>query len=261
MNSTSTVDALFQGAVSDGLLSKGAFSAIDIRDIGAEINDALGVSVDDVKASEVTLVTLLIDDSGSIRFGGNAEAVRDGHNLVVEALKATKQKEGILVSCSYLNRGLLYPYMGVEQAPAMSSGNYDPTGGTPLYPQSLVTLATVLAKCQNFQDNGIPCRGVTAIVTDGGDTSGTDAGGVKKLVADLLKTENHIVAGVGVDDGTTDFKQVFKDMGIRDEWILTPKNSPSEIRKVFGMISQSAVRASQNAATFSQTAMGGFGAP
>ncbi len=64
---------LFQSAGSDGLLSAGAINAINIHDNGAAINAALGVNVDDVKASEVTLVTQLIDDSGSIRMGSNAQ--------------------------------------------------------------------------------------------------------------------------------------------------------------------------------------------
>ncbi len=79
------------------------------------------------------------------------------------------------------------------------------------------------------------------------------------MVDSLLKTENHIVAAMGIDDGSTDFRKVFSDMGIPDEWILTPGNTESEIRKAFQLFSQSAVRASQNAASFSQTAMGGFG--
>jgi Ca2+-binding EF-hand superfamily protein len=78
----------------------------------------------------------------------------------------------------------------------------------------------------------------------------------------MLRTEQHIIAAMGIDDGgKTDFHQVFRSMGIRDEWILTPGSTPSEIRKAFGTFSKSAVRASQTATSFSQTAAGGFGAP
>jgi hypothetical protein len=82
---------------------------------------------------------------------------------------------------------------------------------------------------------------------------------VKALAQDMLRKEVHIIAAMGIDDKRTDFHGVFKDMGVRDEWILTPGNSPSEIRKAFQVFSQSAVRASQNAASFSKTALGGFG--
>lgn len=258
-----SVHGLFQAAVADNVLSQGALQALNIQDIGADINAALGVSVDDVKASEVVLVTQLIDDSGSIRFvAGNTEAVRDGHNLILDSLEKTKQNGGIFASCFYLNGTLLYPYTSVDKAARMSASNYDPNGGTPLYAQSIVTLGAVLAKCQEFRDSGIPCRTVTAIITDGGDDNrllGADK--VKRIVDDMLRAENHIIAGVGIDDGRTDFYQVFGAMGIQKQWILTPKNSPSEIRRTFAMLSQSATRASQSGATFSQQAMGGFASP
>ena len=76
----------------------------------------------------------------------------------------------------------------------------------------------------------------------------------------MLMQETHIVAAMGIDDGgLTDFRSVFREMGFHDEWILTPANNPSDIRRAFQVFSQSAVRASQGAASFSQTAQGGSG--
>jgi hypothetical protein len=78
---------------------------------------------------------------------------------------------------------------------------------------------------------------------------------VKALVEDLRRLEQHIVAAVGIDDGSTDFRRVFREMGLEDRWILTPKNSAQEIRAVFQLVSQSAVQLSQAAAP----SLGGFG--
>ena len=58
-------------------------NTLDVLDLGAQIQAGLGVEVDDVPAAEVVLVTMMPDDSGSIRFSGNAEAVRSGHNHVL----------------------------------------------------------------------------------------------------------------------------------------------------------------------------------
>jgi hypothetical protein len=71
------------------------------------------------------------------------------------------------------------------------------------------------------------------------------------------------VAGMGISDGSTDFARVFREMGIPDQWVLTPRNDPKEIRRAFQLFSQSAIRASGGVG-FSQTAqtgvsMGGFG--
>ena len=264
MDANNGASALFANATADGTLSDDALAAIQVHDLGADFQAALGVSVDDIVASEVTLVSLLIDDSSSIRSSGNEPVVRDGHNLVLEALRQSKQRDGILVMCRYLNGTLLTPYTAADQAPLMDSTNYRAVGGTPLYDESVVTLAAVLAKHQELVDNGIACRSVTLIATDGADYGSvrSNAADVKKLVNDMQRSESHIIAFMGIDDGHTDFRQVAENMGIDADWILVPGNTPSEIRKAFAMFSKSTQRASQSAATFSQTAMGGgFAAP
>ena len=69
----------------------------------------------------------------------------------------------------------------------------------------------------------------------------------------------NIAPFMGIDDHNTDFKRVFNQMGLFDKWILTPNETHQEILSDFLLFSQSAVRASQSAANFSQAAMGGFG--
>jgi hypothetical protein len=264
MNSTPNINQLFQSAHDEGLLSTAAMQTLNVVDIGAQIQAGLGTPVDDVMASEVVLVTIMPDDSGSIRFSGNSAVVRAGHNTVLDALRASPQRDQMLVHNRYLNGRVLYPYCPVSQAIRMDSQNYDPNQGTPLYEQTVVLLGTVLAKTQAFAENGVPVRSVTLIISDGADEHShrTAARDVKVIVEDMLRSENHIIAAMGIDDGGhTNFRQVFQEMGIRDEWILMPGNSQKEIRQAFALFSQSAVQASQNAGNFSQTALGGFGMP
>lgn len=257
------VAALLSSAQGSGLLTDGAAGALQIADIGEQIAAAMGAPAMDTQSGEVVLVQLLIDDSGSIRYvTGNTEAVREGHNTILDALGGAKVGDGIQTHCRYLNGTILYPYVALANAVRMTQRNYNPNGGTPLYDQSIALLATLIAKVADFENNGIPTRTVTAIVTDGADSgSNASAADVAKMVRPLLKKETHIICGVGIDDGNTNFEQVFGEMGIQKEWILTPGNSPSEIRKAFAMVSKSAQRASQSAGSFSKTAAGGFGAP
>ena len=257
--SDSEVQELFDHAQTDGVLSPAAMQVLTAVDLGAQIQAGLGVGVDDVCASEVLLLTQMPDDSGSIRMAGNAAAVRDGHNLVLESLLASKQREGVLAHTRYLNGHVLFPYVAIDQAIKMTSQNYDPNLGTPLYDQTVVLLGSVLAKTQAFQDAGVVARTVTLLITDGGDAGSirAKASDVAAIVRDMQKAENHIVAAMGISDGSTDFHQVFRDMGIEDRWILTPANHKADIRRAFQVFSQSAVRASQ-AATFSPSAMAGF---
>ena len=261
MSQGTNLNELFQSAQAEGLLSQASFQALNVADIGTQIQAGLGIAIDDVTASEVVLVTLMPDDSGSIRFSGNTATVSAGHNTVLDALSHSQQQQNLLVHTRYLNGQVLFPYCPVAQATRMDSSNYNPNLGTPLYDQTVVLLGTVLAKAQEFADNGVPVRTVTLIISDGGDEHShrASAATVRSLVTDMLRAETHIVAAMGIDDGSTDFRQVFRDMGIRDEWILTPGNSQKDIKRAFQLFSQSAVRASQSGNSFNS--LGGFGSP
>lgn len=262
MTTKNRAEDLLQAAADEGILSDAAVAALSIPDLGAEIQAGLGIHVDDVDSSEVVLVTLMPDDSGSIQFAHNAPAVREGHNLVLDALAASAQRSGVLVHNRYLNGTVLYPYCPLGQAVRMDAKNYDPQLGTPLYDQTVVLLGTVLAKAQELADAGVSVRTVTLLITDGADAGSvrSKARDVKAIVDDMRRAETHVVAAMGIEDGTTDFRKVFREMGIENRWILTRGNSPAEIRKAFQLFSQSAVRMSQSAALTTAT-LGGFGAP
>jgi hypothetical protein len=255
----SNVNDLFAEAHAEGVLSPSSLQTLTGVDLGAQIQAGLGVSVDDVQASEVVLLTIMPDDSGSIRHAGNEQAVREGHNLVLEALTRSKQGDGVLAHTRYLNGSVLFPYRPIDQAVQMTTKNYEALQGTPLYDQSVVLLGSVLAKAQEFTRNGVVARSVTLIISDGADQHSrrANAKDVAALVRDMTRSEAHLVAAMGISDGTTDFRAVFREMGIEDQWILTPGNNPSEIRRAFQVFSQSAVRASQ-AASFSSSVLGGF---
>ena len=255
-------DALLAAAEDDGTLSLAAQSVLQVPDLGAQIQAGLGIAVEDVHASEVVLVTMMPDDSGSIRFAGNAQAIRDGHNLVLDTLVGTQQRDEILAHTRYLNGHVLFPYLQLDDALRLDRHNYHPTLGTPLYDQTVVLLGTVLAKTQELLDAGVPARTLTLILTDGQDAHSTRyrAADVRAIVDDMLRAEIHIVAAMGIDDGSTDFRAVFREMGIRDEWILVPGSRPEEIRHAFQVFSRSAMAASQEAHFGGGTGLGGFGA-
>lgn len=254
------VNALLGTAHAEGTLSDASMQALSGLDLGAQILSGLGVCAGDVEASEVLLLTILVDDSGSMQFKNNPATVRTGYNLVLDALLASKQKDGVLAHTRYLNGTVLYPYRPITNAIRMDPTNYNPRGGTPLYEQALVALASVHAKCQEFADAGVVARSVTLIITDGADAHSTQAtaNDVAALAQDLAKQEGHIVAAMGIADGATDFRQVFRDTGIADNWILTPKNNAEDIRRAFQVFSQSAVRASQSARFSASGGLGGF---
>jgi hypothetical protein len=246
---------LLEDAHGAGALSARALATLDVVDVGVQIQAGLGVTIDDIAASEVVLVSVMPDDSQSITAAGNVDAVRDGHNLVLAALRASKQAGEVLAHTRLLNGAVLCAYTTLDHAVELTGANYNPLLGTPLYDQTVVMLGTVIAKAQELSRAGIAVRTVTLIITDGGDYGShrCRAADVKAIVDDMLAQEHHVVAAMGISDGRTDFRQVFTEMGIPDRWILTPGNSATEIRRAFAVFSQSAVRAAAGAQ------LGGFG--
>lgn len=246
------LDALFTAAHAQGELSSRSLQVLALdADLGAQVTAGLGVDPDDVPASEAVLLTLMPDDSGSIRQAGQAQAVRDGHNSVLAALARVPQASDVLVHTRLLNGAVICPYRALDQAVRLDSKNYRPNLGTPLYDQTAILLATVLAKTQELADAGIPVRTVTLLITDGSDQHSRrqNARSVRSLVTDMLRSEAHLVAGMGIDDGHTDFRKVFRGMGIQDEWILTPGASETELRGAFALFGQSAARHSMGVPT------------
>ena len=50
------VDDLFQDAKDEGVLSNASMQVLDVPDLGAQIQAGLGITVDDIKSSEVNLI-------------------------------------------------------------------------------------------------------------------------------------------------------------------------------------------------------------
>jgi uncharacterized protein YegL len=258
MNATNPV---VSRAATTGDLSGDSLLSLSGLDLGQQIQEGLGVSVDDIESSEVLLVNLLLDDSGSM--SGNEQAVRDGVNDLLQALRESKQAGGVVVFVRQLNSGLTFAFQLLTPSVKLDSRNFRAMGSTPLFRETLVTLGTVATKTADFENNGVPVRSITVIVTDGGDTGygNPPADDVKRVVEDMERSERHIIFGYGIGDEAF-FRQVFDEMGVRRDRQLVTTGDHHAIRHGFGIVSQSAVRASQAAGTgFSGAGVGGFGTP
>ena len=250
---TNNANALFQTAAQQTVISPTSLSILSAGGIGQKVQAAMGVPVSDVTTDDVMLMQLLIDDSSSIRDSDNEQIVRDGVNLSLEAVQDSKAENEVLTTLWQLNRGVLDPYKKVKDTTRLNASNYIGSGNTPLYDRTVELLGAIVAKEQEFANAGVSVRTVTLIVTDGQDygSRSSRAQEVKSLVLDLVSRENHLICAMGVDNGSTDFRKIFTEMGIRDANILTPANTASEIRKAFQVFSNTAKQASQGARAFS----------
>lgn len=262
MSSTSTAD-LFSTLMTEGEISPEALRATQVVDYGSAIQDAMGLSVGDPRfsASESAFLGVLVDDSSSIRFAGNTGVIIKGCNHLMDVLQKTKQADSIMMMLEMLNKGRFFPFSLLKNTKKLDASNYNPSGGTPLYDKTAYMAECILAKRKESMDTAVPCRGQLLIITDGENVGSVHhtPQTVRALLESLLLGENLVLA-MGIDDGHTDFRRVFREMGIPDNCVLVPGNTEKEIFKAFGFASQSMASASQSAANFSKVKQGGFGA-
>jgi hypothetical protein len=121
-----------------------------------EIKKGDGVSTDTYQHSAVRIITILLDDSTSIEQNGNTPHLIDGHNLIIQALRGASKKQQFetIVSCRTLNNGPMYAYKHLADVPKLTTATFTPGGATPLFDQSIVTVGSVIAKVQEFENAG-----------------------------------------------------------------------------------------------------------
>lgn len=175
----------------------------------------------------------------------NAEAIRTGHNTVLDALVTSPRPERVLFATRYLNGHLLNPYGPLDQVVRLDRRNFVPSAGTPLLDQAVELLKMVLAKYEQFRADWRSARTATLLVTDGRDEHSRiqTARSVTEVIRSMRNTGHHIIAAMGIDDGRTDFRKVFTDMGIDSKWILTTGSTKEEIQQAFGLFAKAAQQA------------------
>jgi uncharacterized protein YegL len=241
---------LFSSAVAAGTISAGTSSLLSGNLGPIVIAGAAGVAMDDITASDVTLVTLLIDASSSISSRGLEDAIRDGENLAMDAFASSKEKDSILVSLWTFNDdvNVIHSYVAVDDATRLDRSNYAATGATKLYDTWCDALAANVAYAQRLRDSGTPCRSIVIVITDGEDVgSRRRAADCAKISRDLIASEQFVLAFVGV--GTdVDFHAVAKSMGVPDGSIKVQAQATGPLmRKLFQLVSQSAIAVSRGA--------------
>lgn len=254
--------ALIASATTKGVITPNTSTLITGNLGGLVLAGAAGKDLEDITASDVTLVTVLIDASSSIGDRGLEQAVRDGQNALIDAFSGAKERDSILLACWTFSSKMdvLHSYVPVDEATRLDAKNYRAAGATVLYDTWCDALAANVAYAQRLRDGGTPTRSVVVVVTDGEDVgSARNAGQCARLSKDLLASELFTLAFVGV--GTdVDFHAVAKAMGVPDGCVLVQKDAtPTGLRRTFQLVSRSAIRASQG--KIQPGAAAGFFAP
>jgi uncharacterized protein YegL len=203
----------------------------------------VGAQIDDLNTDDVTLLTIVLDESGSM--DSLRDTVIDAFNTMTRALHDSKARDSILVSCWTFHSApkLLYSHTPIDRIKDLTRAQYAPNGGTAMYDAVLDAFTGIVAYGQELRNAGIRARSLVVVISDGDDnTSGHTPAAVKTVAADLLKQETYTLAFVGFGD-PKQFNAIAASMGFNA--VLTTNNSASEIRRVLNVVSNSVIRTSQ----------------
>ena len=239
------ISEILDGALEDGNLSSDSHSLIYGNITDNTIVGSGGQDIESINSAEVTLISLLVDESSSIEYSGLTQSVIDGVNTIIDALKDTKKKDSIKMSIWTFNGEVkvINGFIGIEDIEKFGN-DYRPDGTTSLYDVTFEAMSANLIYAQDLIDNGVSVQSIVAVITDGDDV-GSDRSitDVSKVAKDLLKTERFVNAYVGVGD-STDHADISKQMGFPA--FMKGNATASEMRGLMKMLSQSIVKNSQS---------------
>jgi hypothetical protein len=236
---------LLSSATSAGRLSPAAQDLMVQNLDDTVLSGCVGAPVDDVDAAEATLVSVLLDMSGSME--PHRAAVLDAYGAMLTSLQGAKAAGAILLSAWAFDDvpRLLFGYQPVSWLSPLGKRDYRPDGSTALYDATLGAMTGLVAYGQALDQGGVPTKRVLFVLSDGDDNrSRHRADDVRRVAEALRRDEAYTLAFAGF--GSSDLATLAASMGFSD--VLTTGATPAELRRIFRQVSASVVRVSQAAA-------------
>lgn len=227
--------------------------------IGSGFNFS-GQIIDELDASEYTLVTIALDESGSI--DGFEDQIRDMLIAAVGACYTSPYSSNLLVRT--LRFGSQYSRSsgdgvdeihGFKTLAEIDTNNYPQLSGggeTPLNDAVYSSVGAMNTYAQNLVDMDFAVNGITFIVSDGGENASIST--MKMVKEEIAKStkgeimESHLSILVGIDTGWSGDKDnldKFKTEAGIDQFIWAGKATKNTLAKLAAFVSQSITSTSQ----------------
>jgi len=202
--------------------------------------------IDELEATEYTLVTLVLDSSGTTYdFRDQMRATVD---TIVEACSKSPRKDNLMFRVCGFDSSF-YEVHGFKQLSTISKGDYasefQGSGLTALYDATENSISATQAYGKNLTENDYKANGIVFIMTDGLENhSKATINTVKQAFSDVVKSEAleslvSVLVGVQVDNGTDQALQSFKnDAGIT-QYVNIGDATPENLAKFAGFVSKS----------------------
>jgi hypothetical protein len=213
-----------------------------------------GVRPELLGAVEYTLVTLLVDKTGSV--GAFAKELFDIKKTVVEACKKNARAESLLLRVLEFNSSVteVHGFMPLAEIDVNAYAVPECRGMTALADAAFAGVSATNAYAKTLADQDYLSNGIIIIATDGGDNdSRMRAADVKKQVDDAIKGEHiesirTVLVGVNAGDYRDELQKFQTEAGI-DQYVDVADATPGRLAKLADFVSRSISAQSQSLGT------------
>lgn len=264
-----------QNAVSQGQLNATvANNVLEALDDVA-VAGCQGVNIDEIDSEDITLVTAMVDKSGSMSQFRDA-VIQAYNDRFLKPLRGAKNARSILLSTwVFSDEGsgpkvrLLHGYTPVPDCQNLTDKEYTPDlyAQTPLNEAAWEGMVSQVGYGQTLRDNGTRTKNIIVIFSDGEENASSrlfPAKKVREFAEDLLRQETYILSYVYFsmekDDKIreADGERTAKKLGFPPQHMLTSSQDDSAIRRTFGTVSSSIISASQTNVSASSLSANAF---
>jgi len=228
-----------------------------------EIGSGFGFSgqiIDGLEATQYTLVTIALDETGSIR--GYERDIEQMLQTAVEACARDPYSQNLLIrvirfGSQYGRQGgggvdEIHGFKALSEIDLTAYPSLQGGGLTPLFDAVYSSVGAMNTYAQNLQDLDFAVNGITFVISDGGENNSVAT--AKMVKEELARSvtgevmESHLSILIGIGTGSGDASGVlkdFRDEAGMDQFIWAGEATKGKLAKLAEFVSQSISSTSQ----------------
>lgn len=219
-----------------------------------------GQIIDELEASEYTLVTIALDESGSI--SGYERQIEDMLKAAVGACYSSPYSQNLLIRVirfgTQYGRGAsggideMHGFKALSEIDVNAYPHLQGGGGTPLYDAVYSSVGAMNVYAKELVDLDFAVNGITFVITDGDENSSIATATMvkdelaKSIKGEIMESHYSVLIGIGTGSGSVSgiLKDFQDDTGM-DQFIWAGEATKGKLAKLAQFVSQSISSTSQ----------------
>ncbi len=230
---------------------------MEMHTIGGSNFGFSAARIDGLGSTEYTLVSILVDQSSSVR--EFAKELRDAVLLALDACKKSPRADNLMVRIalfsSVYSGGIqeLIGFTPLSQIDPSSIPDFRPNGATPLFDAVYSGVGATIAYGEKLMASDFLANGIVFIVTDGAQWPENDFTMSPKKTKDMVAKANKsealeslvtVLVGINTDNCTAELEKLRDEAGI-DQYTPVGEATKGRLAKFANFVSHSVSSTSQ----------------